>query len=130
MPWKVETLMSAREEFIALALSGAVSMTALCDRFGISRKTGYKWLWRYAAGGEDSLRDRSHRRHTCPHRTSRELEERIIPDDRVRSVDVSGRISFVRAAGTVSAGPLPTNRTLCDPPQPMASGTCTSQYNV
>ena len=78
MPWKVETLMSAREEFIALALSGVMSMRELCDRFGISRKTGYKWLRRYAAGGEDSLRDRSHRTHTCPHRTSRELEERII----------------------------------------------------
>ena len=78
MPWKVETLMSAREEFIALAYSGAVSMSELCGRFTISRKTGYKWLRRYASGGAQSLRDRSHRTHTCPHQTSREMEERII----------------------------------------------------
>ena len=78
MPWKVETLMSAREEFIALVLSGSVSMSELCRRFGISRKTGCKWVRRYAEGGEDSLRDRSHRTHSCPHRTSQEVEERII----------------------------------------------------
>ena len=78
MPWKVETLMSAREEFIALAATGAVSMSALCRRFGISRKTGYKWVQRYAVGGAESLRDRSHGTHRCPHRTSREMEERII----------------------------------------------------
>ena len=78
MPWKVETRMSAREEFIALAASGAVRMSELCGRFTISRKTGYKWLRRYASGGAQSLRDRSHRTHTCPHRTRPALEERII----------------------------------------------------
>ena len=78
MPWKVETLMSAREEFIALADSGAVSMSELCGRFTISRKTGYKWLRRYAQAGGQSLRDRSHRTHTCPHRTRPEMEERVV----------------------------------------------------
>ncbi|MCY4435840.1 MAG: helix-turn-helix domain-containing protein, partial [Chloroflexi bacterium] len=78
MSWKVETLMSAREEFIALANSGAVSMSELCGRFNISRKTGYKWLRRYASGGAQSLHDRSHRTHTCPHRTRPAMEERII----------------------------------------------------
>lgn len=78
MPWKVATLMSAREEFVALAASGTVNMSALCRRFGISRKTGYKWAGRYEPGEAQSLHDRSHRTHTCPHRTSREMEERII----------------------------------------------------
>ncbi len=78
MPWQVETLMSAREEFIALANSGAVRMSELCGRFTLSRKTGYKTLRRYAEAGADGLHDRSHRPHTCPHQTSRELEERII----------------------------------------------------
>lgn len=78
MPWKVETLMSAREEFIALALADGVNMSELCRRMGISRKTGYKTLRRYAQSGADGLQDRSHRTHTCPHRTSREMEERII----------------------------------------------------
>ncbi len=75
MPWKMETLMSAREEFIALANSGAVRMSELCGRFTLSRKTGYKTLRRYAEAGADGLHDRSHRPHTCPHQTSPEMEE-------------------------------------------------------
>lgn len=71
MPWKVETLMSAREEFIALALTDRTNMSELCQRMGISRKTGYKMLRRYAESGADGLQDRSHR-------TSQEMEERII----------------------------------------------------
>ena len=53
-------------------------MSELCGRFTISRKTGYKWLRRYASGGAQSLRDRSHRTHTCPHRTRPEMEERVV----------------------------------------------------
>ena len=78
MPWKVGTLMSAREEFIALALTDGANMSELCRRMGISRKTGYKTLRRYAESGANGLQDRSHRTHTCPHRTSREMEDRII----------------------------------------------------
>lgn len=42
----------------------------LCRRFGISRKTGYKWLARYGAGGASALSDRSRRPHVSPARTS------------------------------------------------------------
>ena len=47
MPWKVDPVMSQRKEFVALAQSEGVSMSELCRRIGISRKTGYKWLRRY-----------------------------------------------------------------------------------
>ena len=57
MPWKVETVMSQRKEFVTLAQSEGVNMSELCLRTGISRKTGYKWLKRYLEGGDDSLHD-------------------------------------------------------------------------
>ena len=57
MPWKVGTPMSLRKEFIALAQSDGVNMSELCRRMEISRKTGYKWLRRYAQAGGQSLHD-------------------------------------------------------------------------
>jgi putative transposase len=35
-------------------------MTTLCDRYSISRKTGYKWRERYEEGGWPNLSERSH----------------------------------------------------------------------
>jgi transposase len=55
--------------FVVLAQSGRFSVTDLCEQFGISRKTGYKHLERYAALGMAGLRPRSHRPHHCPQRT-------------------------------------------------------------
>jgi len=48
----------------------AASFAELCRRYGISRKTGYKWLDRYEHLGPDSLADRSHRPQQCPHATA------------------------------------------------------------
>ena len=50
--------------------SGHWSMTELCERYGVSRPTGYKWLARHQGGGGAALRDRSRAPQTCPHRTS------------------------------------------------------------
>ncbi len=63
MPWAERNLMSLRAEFVQLAKTRLISMTALCRRFAISRKTGYKWLRRYEAAGEAGLADRSRRPH-------------------------------------------------------------------
>jgi transposase len=50
--------------FVMPAQSGRFTMTDLCEQFGISRKTGYKHLARYAASGLKGLQPRSHRPHT------------------------------------------------------------------
>jgi len=50
--------------FIAACLRDAEPMSALCARFGISRKTGHKWLERYKEVGVAGLTDRSRARHT------------------------------------------------------------------
>jgi len=46
MPWKEQAVMSIREEFVLKALEPNNSLAALYREFGVSRKTGYKWLER------------------------------------------------------------------------------------
>lgn len=75
MPWRETRPMDQRLQFVADAHRALSDMTTLCARYGISRKTGYKWLARYAAEGPSGLRERSHAPHHCPHRIAPELAE-------------------------------------------------------
>lgn len=68
MPWMETAPVEQRERFIADHRAGHLTMTELCRRYGISRKTGYKWLRRHADEGRPGLQDRSHAPHHCPHR--------------------------------------------------------------
>ena len=74
MPWKATCPMDDRLRFVGLVLSGDSSMSRLCDEFGISRKTGYKWLDRYHAEGAAGLQERS----SAPLRHGRLLDEEIV----------------------------------------------------
>ena len=78
MPWKETTTMSLRTEFIQLAKLEGANISQLCRRFGISRKTGYKWFKRYQEGGESGLADRSRRPHHSPWRSPEEIENDVI----------------------------------------------------
>lgn len=78
MPWRESSTMSLRREFVLLAFKDGVSVSGLCRRFGVSRKTGYKWLGRYAAEGEAGLEDRSRRPHCSPRRTSTDVERTVL----------------------------------------------------
>ncbi|MER8389793.1 helix-turn-helix domain-containing protein [Mesorhizobium sp. M1428] len=49
--------MDARLRFVVECLTGDETMTQLCAEFGVSRKTGYRWLGRYRALGSEDLRD-------------------------------------------------------------------------
>lgn len=69
--------------FVVLAQSGRFSVTDLCEQFGISRKTGYKHLERYAELGLAGLRPRSHRPHHCPQRTDEAVEAMILAERRL-----------------------------------------------
>jgi transposase InsO family protein len=64
-----------RIAFIADQRQGLYRMSELCARYGISRKTGYKWLDRFAEHGRCGLVDRSRAPHHCPHRIAQELAE-------------------------------------------------------
>jgi putative transposase len=53
------------------------SMVELCERYGITRPTGYKWLKRYRAG-DGELLEQSRAPHGCPHRTPARVEELLL----------------------------------------------------
>jgi putative transposase len=58
--------------------SGHWSMTELCERYGVTRPTGYKWMTRFRAGGDLALRDRSCAPHHSPHRIDADLEALVV----------------------------------------------------
>jgi putative transposase len=78
MPWRATCAMDERTQFIAACLLGEESMSVLCRQCGISRKTGYKWLDRYAAAGPAALGERSHAPHRQPHAIAASVEEAIL----------------------------------------------------
>src|SRR5690606_6722664 len=74
MPWRETGTMDQREEFVLKAVQEAVPFRELCRQFGISAKTGYKWLSRFRDGGLPALHDQS----TKPHSSPRGLDEDIV----------------------------------------------------
>ena len=78
MPWGVVSLMSLRQEFVRLVERKAVSFTQLCQRYGISRKTGYKWLGRYGQQGAQGLADHSRRPKHSPNQLPQATEQPLV----------------------------------------------------
>ena len=77
MPWMETSPVEQRERFIKDRRLSLYTMTELCDRYGISRKTGYKWLDRFEQCGRQGLLDRSRAPHHCSHRISDEVARLI-----------------------------------------------------
>src|ERR671929_41411 len=59
MPWTETCPMDQRVAFIADWQRDEWTMTELAARYGISRKTAYKWVHRYEADAETGLSERS-----------------------------------------------------------------------
>lgn len=78
MPWRKTEPVMERARFIALHEEGLYSMSELCARFGISRKTGYKWRDRYQAEGLAGLEDQCRAPHSCPHHTAAKTEAALV----------------------------------------------------
>lgn len=78
MPWSTPDLVSVREEFIEFVLSGRHSVVEGCVVFGVSEKTGHKWINRFRDEGLKGLEDRSHVPKVPPHQVPAELKMRII----------------------------------------------------
>jgi len=78
MGWREATVMTERKEFVTLALKEEVNFSELCRRFGIERKTGYKFVKRYKSEGIEGLYDRSKEAKNIPHKTSSSVEEMIL----------------------------------------------------
>jgi transposase-like protein len=80
MPWHTSDLVQQPEEFIKLADAGEEYFSRLCRSFGISRKTGYKWLRRYRLADKASvvLRDRDRGPHSSPNRMTPDVIEVVL----------------------------------------------------
>ena len=70
--------MDERTRFVAEYLTELWTMTELCEQFGISRKTGYKWVGRYEAGGRPGLADQSRRPQGHPDAIPDRIVQRVL----------------------------------------------------
>ena len=59
MGWMESCAMEERMRFVIAVEDQEEAFAVLCRQFGVSRKTGYKWLERYGDGGVEGLADRS-----------------------------------------------------------------------
>lgn len=75
--------MNERVEFIGLYRRDEWSMAELCREFGISRKTGYKWVERYRQHGVEGLADHSRAPRRHPNGVPTEIEEKIVAFRRI-----------------------------------------------
>ena len=69
MPWKKSEPMDQRREFALKAL-GTLNFRALCQEYGISTKTGYKWRERFLRQGLEGMEEESRRPRSSPKQLS------------------------------------------------------------
>jgi transposase InsO family protein len=82
MPWKETKPMTEKQQFVILAQTGRFTISALCRDYGISRKTGHKYLRRYEAEGFEGLKEHSRRPKHCPNATVQAVEKLILKERR------------------------------------------------
>lgn len=80
MGWRETGLMDERLKFIAACLAEDDTMSGICESFGISRKTGYKWLERYKTFGPEGLHDMARAPLAHGRATSADLVVRILAE--------------------------------------------------
>ena len=81
MPWQETNPVLERRHFIQDLKSGQWAMSELCERYGVSRVTGYKWLERHQQGGDASLVDQSRAPLSSPSATAPELVKLILEEN-------------------------------------------------
>ena len=112
MPWQERSVESERAAFVRMAQEEGVVIAELCRHFGISRKTGYKWLTRAATG--ESLTDRSRR----PHSAHVTVSNKVTPE---RARALLGELSAAFVPGEVTATGLALWRYLGGPWEPLGA---------
>jgi transposase InsO family protein len=74
--------MEQRARFVLDALRGHFSMSELCHRYGVSRKTGYKWIARYHGEGAAGCADRFRAAHKHPNKTRALVAQKVVLERR------------------------------------------------
>jgi len=78
MPWKVSGVEEERVSFACKWQQGEWSLATLCREFGVSRKTGYKWLKRRERREPAWFEDRPRTAQVRPHALSEALAQRLL----------------------------------------------------
>ena len=78
MPWQKACPMTERMKFVAAWSESEQSFSQVCREFGISRKTGYKWLDRFEQGGPSALEDRAPVALRHPSQTPANVVDRVV----------------------------------------------------
>lgn len=112
MPWKTESVMDQRVEFVLRARKAEEAITALCREYDISRPTGYLWLQRYQqAGSVSGLAEHSRRPLRSPRRTAATIAAAVLA---LRDEKGWGgpKIATVLARGGLAVAPATAQRIL------------------
>lgn len=110
MSWETKTVVETREQFVAEVMEARETVSALCRKYGVSRKTGYKWLNRAAEGLQ--LCDQSRRPHQQPSKTAGEIEQKIIQMRLDHPAWGGKKIHAVLESAGVEG--LPSDKTCCN----------------
>jgi len=78
MGWMETCAVDERMRFVIAVEQGTSAMAAVCREFGVSRRTGYKWLERYRESGIVGLEDRSRAPLHRPQAMSAEIAEKCL----------------------------------------------------
>jgi transposase-like protein len=92
MSWRASSVHHERQEFVCLAEQEGGCFSQLCLRFGISRKTGYKWRERARQGG--GLQDMSCKPHHSPKQNTPAVEAAVL-EIRDRHPAWGGSVNFI-----------------------------------
>ncbi len=111
MGWKESDRVSLRAEFVRLASVEGANRAQLCERFGISRKTGYKWLKRWVEHGGDGLGDQSRRPLRSPGKTEESVEQAILKVREVHPTWGGRKIRKLLQVQGMSSPPSPSTIT-------------------
>ncbi len=112
MPWDVGDEVDRRLEFVRAALEPGANVAGLCRAFGVSRKTGYKWIGRFEAEGEAGLVARSRRPRVSPNRTDPAVEA-LVCEVR-REFPLWGARKLRQVLARRGVGPLPAVSTITE----------------
>jgi putative transposase len=78
MPWSEVSSLDQKKLLIDDYINGDFTTTDLAERYGVTRKTVYKWVDRFEEEGKEGLADRSRRPLTNPNLTPDDVTEVIL----------------------------------------------------
>jgi transposase InsO family protein len=112
MPWRTESVMDQRVEFVIRAKRDGQRIARLCQEYGISRPTGYLWLERYReAGSVSGMAEHSRRPLHSPRRTSTAIETAVL-ELRDQTGWGAPKLSDVLGARGIEVAPATAHRIL------------------